>query len=469
MPEMTARPTASASPLARPTSRVWIGIALFFVLVFDPGIMSNDSIASLRQARAFEFTSWHPPIMAMIWAPLDKVIAGPAGMLLCQALLFAYAAAKLCASAFPHLCRRYPAWLVVGVFTLFPPVMTLVGMIWKDIWMSAFLLLALAHLFLLRDSVTTRDRRKHGIAVLAYCLAATAFRHNALAATAGLLAGAAYFLYTPPGFWRRLFVSSAAGVLASVVLYLGVGLFNSLVSTRAELTTGIYLHDIAGVIVYSGEPEQAARAVLDSPVPLTDDQAQFLPRLYRAYTPAAAGRLLRSSKRPQTPFSVNVYALDHDAASVQRIRKALIGQYPLAYLKHRTTTFACLLQFCDRKLWAYHSYVMNKQYALPATLDKESWQYALRKVVLSDKLAPLYHPGFWLMVTLVAGVVGFVRLRSGRPSLLLFVGLSSAGLALSLYFTSPIESYRYMHWCMLLGWISLALIAERFATPRSTP
>ena len=450
-------------------SLAWVVVALVIVAVFYPGIMSNDSLASLKQARTFEFTDWHPPIMAMAWAPLDRIVSGPAGMLVLQALLYAYAAAKLCASAFPRLSRHLPAWLVVLAFSLFPPVMTLTGMIWKDVWTSGFLLLALAHLFLLRDSAVRAQRIRHSVSIVLCCLIATAFRHNAMAATAGLLAGMAYLNLPLAGTWLRLFVACAGGVLMSVVLFLGVTLFYGLIAKPAHPTTAIYLYDMAGIIVYSGDAEAAAERLLAHPVEFTDNREQFLRRIYQRYSPALAGNVIRTTTRPNSPFSLNVY-LRHDAKGVKKAHWDLVRTYPMAYLKHRTTVFSCLLQMCDRQEWINHSYVLNPRYALPDTMDPESLQYRLRKIVLSGRLAPIYHPGFWLLVTLVGGVIGFVSIvrPGGRaPALLLFMGLSSAGLAFSLYFTSPIESFRYMHWSMLLGWTTLFLGLESMAARSS--
>lgn len=447
--------------MAKRTSLAWLAVAAFIVFLFDPGIMSNDSITSLEQARSFEFNDWHPPLMALIWSVLDKVIAGPAGMLLAQAALFAYACAALCANAFPNLSVRFPRWLVVVAFSLFPPVMTLAGMIWKDIWMSSFLLLAVVHLFRLRDCSTPGEQRVHAIAVVLFCLAATAFRHNALAATAGLLAGTAYLLLYPRlGTWVRLLVACAAGVIASVLLYLLVSLATGLIAKPAHPATAIYLHDIAGIITYSGNREEAARLALADPTMLTDAPEQFIERIDTAYTPAAAGRVVRTSRRTDTPFSVRVYSSDHDAEGVGRVRRALIRAYPGAYMEHRARAFICLLQLCDRKSWVNRSYVMNRQYVLPESLGPQTWQYTARRILLSPRLAILYHPGFWLLVTLVGGGIGLARLRTSRPSLLLFMGLSSAGLAFSLYFTSPIESFRYMHWVVVLGWIMTFVGAE---------
>lgn len=445
-------------------SFAWIGVSAFIVFLFDPGIMSADSIASLQQARSFEFDDWHPPLMALIWSLLDRIISGSAGMLLAQAMLFTYACSSLCAYAFPNLSARFPRWLITVVFSLFPPVMTLTGMIWKDVWASALLLLALAHLFRMRDSTSAEARLGQGLIVMLFCLAAIAFRHNAMAATAGLLAGANYLMLSSNlGQGVRLLAASATGVVIAFVLFFCVSFANSLIAKAAHPTTAIYLHDIAGIIVYSDDAENAAELVLADPAELTDRPDEFLSRVYATYTPSAAGRVIRTSKKPHTPFSLRVDSLEHDAEGAQRIHKTLIKKYPIAYLKHRTQAFACLLRLCDSKMWVYRSYVMNRDFAFPETLNQDSWQYAMRKVFLTPRLAPIYHPGFWLLVTLLGGAIGLVRIiRSGpgAPSLLLFMGLSSAGLAVSLYFTSPIESFRYMHWSMLLGWTTLFLGVE---------
>ena len=69
------RIASTSSPLPTPrTSWAWLLVAAFIVLLFYPGIMSNDSIASLRQARSFEFNDWHPPVMALIWSVLDRIV-----------------------------------------------------------------------------------------------------------------------------------------------------------------------------------------------------------------------------------------------------------------------------------------------------------------------------------------------------------------------------------------------------------
>src|SRR5690606_9853401 len=131
---------------------------------------------------------------------------------------------------------------------LFPPAMVLNGMIWKDVWMSALLLLSLAFLFHLAGTPAT-GRRSRIVALaglMACCLLATAFRHNAMAATAGLLAGACFYSMAPTGKWSRLLIACIGGVAISIALALLVSGANRLVAKPAHVTTPILMHDIAG-------------------------------------------------------------------------------------------------------------------------------------------------------------------------------------------------------------------------------
>ena len=452
------------------TSLAWIAIAAFLFFLFYPGIMSNDSIQSLKQARTLQLTDWHPPVMALVWRALDSVVSGPVGMLLAQVVLYAFAAARLCAHAFPNLAQRFSPWLVVACFSLFPPAMAITGMIWKDVWMSGLLLLATSYLFTL--SASEHDgggKRVAFAAIVACCLFATAFRHNALAATAGLLAGAIYFAWRPAKPVARMLAACIGGVLLAIAMAGAVALFNAAVARHMQVTTPLLLHDIAGVIVHSGEPSKAADLALSTDMHLTSDHETFLSRIQHSYDSGAAGPLVSTSRNRDTPFAVDVYRSDHDAAGVRNVWKKMVARYPRAYLAHRARAFACLLQLCGAKKWISRSYFLNPKYALPATVEPDTWQWRARKIFLSPTLAPLYSPLAWLLVALAGACIGLRALRRPTrvPALLLFMGLSSVGLALSLVFTSPIESYRYIHWCVLLGWTMLWMLFDYAMRPRT--
>src|SRR5437763_16429846 len=97
--------------------RVWLvgyavcvaGFALALA-AFYPGYMSPDSTSQLTQARAWDFTDWHPPLMAALWGAVDRVFPGPAGMLVLQNAAYWGAAALLWRAT----CRR-SVWLGLGL------------------------------------------------------------------------------------------------------------------------------------------------------------------------------------------------------------------------------------------------------------------------------------------------------------------------------------------------------------------
>lgn len=465
----TDRPSSDIGPTVEPQASphvglpwAWVVVATVIVVAFYPGIMSNDSLASLQQARSLQFTSWHPPIMALIWGVLDRIVAGPVLMLVAQACLYAIACARLCAVAFPRLMQRFSPWLLVPVFALFPPVMALNGMIWKDVWMSALLMLALASL--IRLATGPRERRRRSFAMLLlFCLLATAFRHNALAATAGLLAGGCYYLAPAWHTGIRLLASCVAGVVLALLLSLLVSAATRVIAEPAHVTTPILLHDIAGIIVESGNPEAASREALALAPSLSDNRKVFAKRIVRRYDPAAAGRVLRTSRRKDAPFAINVYDPRHDAAAVRHAWIGLIKRHPGAYIRHRYNAFRCLLQLCGANGWAQHSYVLNQAYVSPDGANPV--QKSLRVSLLNPALVRLYAPIFWLAISLAGMIFGLVRIRSGMSSLL-FMGLSTIGLATSLFFTSPIESYRYMHWTIMVAWVAIWIGLDAHSRPR---
>ena len=470
MPPMTqpraqpARPTqmpGDDGPAGgRPTrlTWAWLPVAAVIVAMFYPGIMSNDSHASLEQARTLEFTSWHPPIMALVWAVLDRIVEGPALMLVAQAVLYATACARLCMEALPRLVERWSAWVVVPLFGLFPPAMTLNGMIWKDVWMSGLLLFAVAYLFRMANA-TQRQVQVRAFAILVLCcLLATAFRHNAIAATAGLLAGGVYYLWPHRHRGWQLLRACIGGVVLAVVLLVPVTALNRLVAEPAHVTTPILMHDIAGIIVNADEPWRAARLALSEAPNLTDQSArEFTRSIKKHYTPAAAARMVRTTRRPDAPFAINVYKLDHDAASVKRAWKVLLKTHPEAYWRHRRDAFSCLLQLCDLAAWNDHSYVLNPRYVEPH--GQNIGQAIFRKTLGSETLARLYAPILWLSIVIAAAIYAFFRLSTS--SIIIFLGLSGIGLALSLLLTSPIESYRYVHWLTMLGWSTALYLPTR--------
>src|SRR5688500_8662416 len=114
------------------------GLLLTFWL-WQRGYMSFDSAYQWQQGRLGQYHDGHPPVMAMLWGVVDRVVPGPLGMFVLQALLFWTALAGIGAGiAWP------PPWRAVLVLAwgLWPPLFGLVAHVWKDVWTMPLFALA---------------------------------------------------------------------------------------------------------------------------------------------------------------------------------------------------------------------------------------------------------------------------------------------------------------------------------------
>jgi hypothetical protein len=143
--------------------------------------MSYDSAYQWQQGRQGQYHGGHPPVMAMLWGVVDRVVPGPVGMFVLQALLFWTALSGIAAGiAWP------PPWRAVLVLAwgLWPPLFGLVAHVWKDVWTMALFGLAVwaLQIELRRPSAWLRA------AALGALILGCAFRHNAISGALPLVA-----------------------------------------------------------------------------------------------------------------------------------------------------------------------------------------------------------------------------------------------------------------------------------------
>jgi hypothetical protein len=160
---------------------VAVPCAFFTILVYYPGYMSPDSVEQLRQARYGVTNNMYPPLMAYIWSITDKILPGPAGMLILHNIVFWFSLAMI---AFTVIRRVF--WQVIFVLAagFWPPTYGSLGTIWKDVGMQIFLLAALAAIFY------ARYRQRVWPLFLSFlCLfVAGGYRHNGLAIAVPMIA-----------------------------------------------------------------------------------------------------------------------------------------------------------------------------------------------------------------------------------------------------------------------------------------
>jgi hypothetical protein len=115
------------------------------IWAFYPGFMSPDSVTSFTEARQNSFTDISSPVMSYLWRLLDKIVAGPAPMLILQNAVFWSACA-----VFWHATHKksFRLGLCLVLFALMPQILSQLPVVWKDVGLGAALFLASALLYL---------------------------------------------------------------------------------------------------------------------------------------------------------------------------------------------------------------------------------------------------------------------------------------------------------------------------------
>jgi hypothetical protein len=294
------------------------GFAVFLIYAF-PGYMSTDSTAQLVEARTLVFSDAHPPLMAVQWALLDRIISGPLLMLLLQGALFL---GGLYGIFLRLLSPRTAAWTAAVVF-VFPPVMTCMAVIWKDSQMAAYLIAGTAAML--------HPRVRIRVLGLGLFVIACALRHNAFAAVAPLV----FFLFEwrqGINWWKRVAMMFGAAV---IVVLLAFGLGRLLAVNHVKLTP-VY-PDIVGVMARTDDKSDEEWRYILRGTPLvhrTDIQA----RARKLHEMGGAWRIVASEHKL---FNNARWPEEWDALS--RVWNELVLGDPVAYLHAHWDTFAVVL------------------------------------------------------------------------------------------------------------------------------
>jgi len=415
-----------------------VGWALALTYAY-PGMMSPDSTAQLIQARGGDLISdWHPAIMAVMWRYVDRVVAGPLGMLLLQTGMFLFGLDALLRRAL----RPAAAAAIAGAILLWPPVLATMAMIWKDAQMAGFLLAGTA--------LIVSPRRGHRVLGLGLLVVATAMRYNAAAATLPLIV---LLLAEHPGRWRRYAIAGLAWLAVSAAA-LGI---NGVLTERHDHAwhNSLALFDIVGTINYTEAYADAEieRDLAGTPL-LVHDGIRL--RCRSMYSTSGHYELTHGPGRIfDLPFDQH---LDEVAAGW----RAVVAHHPWAYLAHRLAVFGHLIAVTgplDTPLWRAPP---TKQVAesLHIRSEHSAVQSRVMRVLYLLAHTWLFFPHTYLVLALV--MLPLCRSRLGAALL-----LSGLCYELGLLIAAPSPDARYSHWMIAttLAGIVLTFQSRRSAGP----
>jgi hypothetical protein len=405
--------------------------------------MSYDSGKQLLQARGLEpMSNWHPPVMAYLWRYCDLVVAGPFLMLVIQSVCLL---AGMYLVLRRVLAQRAAAVAAVAIL-LSPPVLSPMGVIWKDSQLAGFLMLAIG--------VMISRRRAAQLAGCALVWLATAQRYNAAAATLPVLL--ALFTWDASHSRRRRYALATAawiGITATSVLA------NDVLCERKEyVAASLALLDISGIVRYAHDyrDEDILRDAPGVPWVRTD---QIQRRTREAYHPTSNWLDLCG------PTGILRYpSSDDQNAAVLAGWRHLIVKHPLAYLEHRFAVFFSELRLVHRHafyLWASFSDSPETAQQLGG-VGTHSWvQTAWISLVMMLSNTPVY----WAWIYFVAAIVLLVASR--RDPVALAVLASGICCELGLFIAAPAIDYRYSHWmvtCTIVGAVYRLAACRRSAS-----
>jgi hypothetical protein len=392
-----------------------------------PGFMSWDSVVQYQQARTGIYGDAHPPALPALWRILNHVVDGPLGMLVVQTGAFLIGAYLV----FLRWMRPIPAALCALALGWFPPVATILAVIWKDSQMLAYLMLGLG--------LSLGPSRKSRVAGLFAFAAASAMRHNAFTITLALIVLLFRWSETHTR-WKRYAISF--GVWLGVTA--GAMLFNaSIVDVHEHGWDLVCIQDIGGII-HDAPPlsDDEVRELLDGTplIPTSELQA----KISAAYSPGSGNLALLSHNIFRQPTEYT----DAERDALARSWKRLLHDYPKAYVHERWRTFRELLQLPHRSpgnVWTgFSPYIVDVVKPDPGPVQ----------TALED--AAHWLGSTWLIRTrlylfaLLALTPFAVRARDRLCGALILSAVISES---ALFFLAPSSDYRYSVW-----WITVTVL-----------
>ena len=408
----------------------WAAICLYSY----PGFTSYDSIEQLAQARGLApYSDWHPPILPLTWKLLELVVRGPLLMVLLQSALLLAGTYVLCARV---MSTRYAIIATLAIF-LWPPVFTLMAVVWKDALMAGVLVASFA-------ALTSKHRRVQ-LAALAGLLYATLLRHNAIFAVTPLLVVIAPWPAQRGAWFRR-----GCALAIAVALFVSAQVINRTLADERTypFTNSVAMLDIAGMLRYGDTRSDAELLRMLDGVPLVErDNVQY--RGLLAFNPEGWFDVVVGPKR-----LIHRPVTQEQRVAVLAAWRRLLVADPIAYLKARARIYREVLGL--RKHDHYHWQIMNAASEDVALLGgygvhiaRPAWQ-----IELSYWLADVSASSLWFRAWpyLAIALALCIALRRNR----IVLGVVASGLCYeaALFFVAPSVDFRYSTWlviCALLG------------------
>jgi hypothetical protein len=398
--------------------------------------MNLDSTLQLYRVRSGDFSDY-APVMTAVWSLLEYVIAGPFPILALQSGLFLFGAYGV----FRTMLTPRAAALTAGGVLLFPPVFSVMAVIWPESLMAGALIAAAGAI------VQPHPRWK--IAAVGFAVLAVACRFDAIVAVLPL----ALAILRESRWLRR----------TGLAIAITVGIFGvAWVADRLSTVTDTYyiehqlrMMDVVGTLRRAKVKDEAALKRALEGMPLADP-ATLVERMSDGNDAYHWWGLANGDKR-----IFELLDTDEEAEATSAAWWRAITEHPGAYLTHRWSMARVMLGLRGRWQPVFDDLgPVDLLAPLHHRATPSDWQAGMQRIVRAT--APIFRPIIYLLL----GVIVIVLAR-GRP---LLRALANAGLVymVVMLVCALTTDYRWLHFGVAAVCVALApLLAARRAVWRA--
>ena len=417
------------------------------ILIFTPGIFSNDSLGQLSEAKQHLYTSTHSPVMSLMIHYLYFLFQENGAFIINQVAYW------LTNYFFLNFLFKEKYWWLC-LIPFFPPIFLLSLTVWKDTQMVLCLFAGVTGLLY----YIRQPSNKVLLGIMILLCYATLVRFNSIFSVLPIVF---YFFYV-------LFESKKLSIkrqlifctLSAMLFVGGVVCVKNVIYKHFEVQTAtplgyILLWDVSGIYHETGNFEQKL------PHFVKCSGGDKCSKWVEAYTPYV----------PEICWLNEIDCNVHNSYESKELFKYwfnVVKQYPLVYLSNRLRT-ARLEWFSENTPWPYHSYLQNSSlggrfeisYIAKLMLNK---YYQLQSAM--DHLRIYQYGTYFVLSVLLLCVLILKLFRTPDlytqkaitfPVMLLISGLFNS---IPLIFIAGTE-YRYYIWSILSLILSILILSKK--------
>ncbi len=428
-----------------------LGVLLTWWL-FYPGIATHDSIVVYDQSYAGNFGDWQPPLLGWMWTHLEPFVGyGPRALFLPTSVIFWASLFTM----FLALRRssRWPAWFMLAIGFL-PPLLALLGVIWRDVIFAACWLLAFALVFVVVEA--PRFWRLLAFAVaFVFFMIGFLIRPNALFAAAPILV----YLISPRTFsWKRQILFGLPLIVALQVVSSLVN-YGWLEARRESAIHSVLVFDLTGITHFADKnvfpiddwtPEQVEKVKTICYEPTYWD-AIWWPRCS-----FAMARINRDIPKGSKLFGSDTLR--------QAWQRAIIAN-PIPYVQHRLNYFNALM---TAKMLVIFNQSQSGQHRFFFLKDK-SFKTFESGIEWLNENTPLFRGWPWLLLSVLSFVAALFWSNGPSKAATLALTLSSIIYTATYVVFGVAAEYRYVYWTVLASLVAAGMVAAQWAADRRQP